>query len=411
MNFIIPDKITLVKKNISLLVLVYLRFFARLQLAKVRFVQKLKHRQLDIVGITGSAGKSSTLSACKAVLASSNLKIKTSENYNSESGLPLSILDLKIKSYHPVFWLLLIILAPIMLLINWRTYDVLLLEMGVDSASWPKNMDYLLSVVKPNIAIFLNVSLTHMMNFTSIDQVAEQKSKLANTASVAIINSQDKLVKKYTTNKNIINISPTKIKFDQYFLPDIYQISFGAALSLAQIFNINYQQAIKNIQDHFVLPPSRSSIIDGIKNTTIIDSSYNSAPFACQEFLKFLAQFKTKKIAVLGDMRELGKITAEEHQKIYELATKSADLIIGVGPECSKYFDDKANKFTNWWQASDFLKEKITGNETILVKGSQNTIFLEELVKSILKNPSDSSKLCRQSHQWLNVKSNYRSSN
>ena len=399
------------KKNISLLILVYLRFFARLQIAKVRFIQKLKHRQLDIVGITGSSGKSSTLSACKAILASSNLKIKTSENYNSESGLPLSILDLKIKSYHPVFWLLLIILAPIMLLINWRTYDILLLEMGIDSASWPKNMDYLLSVVKPNIAIFLNVSPVHMLNFDSLDQIAMEKAKLANSASVVIINSQDKLVKKYTTNKNIINLTPTKIKFDQFFLPDIYQVGFGAALSLAQIFNINYQQAIKNIQANFTLPPSRSSILAGIKETTIIDSSYNSSPLSCQELLKFLSSFKTKKIAILGDMRELGTASKEEHQKIYELATNSTDLIISVGKETSKYFGDKANKFPNWWTASDFLKEKITGGETILVKGSQNTIFLEELVKSILKNPSDSSKLCRQSSYWLKLKSNYRSSN
>ena len=110
-------------------------------------------------------------------------------------------------------------------------------------------------------------------------------------------------------------------------------------------------------------------------------------------------------------MRELGKSTPTEHQKLYELATKSADLIISVGPETSKYFGSKAQKFANWWTANEFLKENIIGGETVLVKGSQNTIFLEELVKSILKNPSDSSKLCRQSKFWLKTKSNYRSSN
>ena len=68
-------------------------------------------------------------------------------------------------------------------------------------------MDYLLSIVQPNIAIFLNVGSVHLNKFESLDQIAEQKAKLANTAKVAIINSQDKLVKKYTTNKNIININ------------------------------------------------------------------------------------------------------------------------------------------------------------------------------------------------------------
>lgn len=395
------------KKNISLLILSYLKLLSKIQLAKIRLIQKLKGKQLDIVGITGSAGKSSTLSACQAVL-SSHLKIKTNDGYNSESGLPLSILGLKISDYNLISWLIIVLLSPVKLLTNWHTYDVLILEMGIDSATWPKNMDFLLSVVQPNIAIFLNVSQVHLLNFTSLDQLAQEKTKLVNSAKVAIINSQDKLVKKYTQNKNIINITPTKIKSDRFFLPDIYQISFGAALSLAQIFNINHQQATKNIQTNFSLPPSRSSILKGIKNTTIIDSSYNSSPIACQELLKFLNTFKTKKIAVLGDMRELGKSTTTEHQKIYDLATKSADLIISVGPETQKYFGDKSKKFTYWWQAADFLKNQIQGDETILVKGSQNTIFLEELVKSILKNPSDSSKLCRQSPYWLKTKEKFK---
>ena len=396
------------KKNLSNLVLNYLKFFARLQLSKVRFIQKLKKKQLDIIGITGSAGKSSTLFACQAVL-SSHFKIKTNDGYNSESGLPLSIIGLKITNYNIFSWLKIIFLCPIKYLINWQTYDILILEMGVDSPIWPKNMDYLLSIVKPNIAIFLNVSSVHLINFKNIDQIAQEKAKLVNSAKTAIINDQDKLVKKYTQTKNIISLTPTKIKFDNFYLPDIYQVSFGAALSLARLFNINYDQAITNLQTKFILPPSRSSILEGIKNTTIIDSSYNSSPIACQEMLKFLSQSKAQKtIAVLGDMRELGDSSQEEHQKIYDLATKSTDLIISVGPETTKYFGDKSQKFNNWWTAAEFLKDQIKGDETILVKGSQNTIYLEELVKSILKNPADTAKLCRQSPYWLKIKAKFR---
>lgn len=408
------------KKNISNLVLNYLKFFAKAQLSKIRFLQKLKKRQLDIVGITGSAGKSSTLFACQAVL-SSHFKIKTNDGYNSESGLPLSIIGLKIRNYNLLSWLKIIFLCPVKLLTNWQSYDILILEMGIDSPTWPKNMDYLLSVVKPNIAIFLNVSSVHMMSFQSLDQIAQEKAKLINSAKTAIINSQDKLVKKYTQNPNIIEITPTKIKFEKIYLPDIYQISFGAALSLARIFNIKHDQAIQNIQKNLINPPSRSSILDGIKNTTIIDSSYNSSPIACQEMLKFLSTFKTRKIAVLGDMRELGKSSKEEHLKIYDLATKSADLIISVGPETKKYFAlpklpakegfVPTFNFIYWWEASEYLKNNLQGDETILVKGSQNTIYLEELVKSILKNPSDSQKLCRQSKYWLNVKNKFRNNN
>lgn len=395
------------KKNISLFVLAYIKFFAKIQLQKIRLVQKLKHRQLDIVGITGSAGKTSTLFACQTVL-SPHLKIKTNDGFNSESGLPLAIIGLKIKDYSLISWLKILLFSPLKILINWQSYDVLILEMGVDSPLWPHNMDYLLSIVKPNIGIFLNVSPVHMANFKDLDQIAQEKAKLINQAKTAIINVSDKLVKQYSQNKNIINLVPTKIKIANFYLPDIYQISFGAALSLARIFNINYNNAVKNLQTNFSLPPSRSSILKGIKNTTIIDSSYNSSPIACQEMLKFLDTFKTKKIAVLGDMRELGSSNESEHNNIYQQAIKTTDLLISVGPETKKYFSDKSNKFNYWWQAAEFLKEQLVGGETILIKGSQTNIYLEELVKSILKNPSDSSKLCRQSKWWLKTKNNFK---
>lgn len=398
------------KKNISLFVLAYIKFFAKIQLAKIRLIQKLKHRQLDIVGITGSAGKTSTLLACQTVL-SPFLKIKTNDGYNSESGLPLSIIGLKIKNYSLFSWLKILFLSPFKILTNWQGFDVLILEMGVDSPIWPHNMDYLLSIVKPNISIFLNVSPVHLTNFKNLDQIAQEKAKLINQSNTAIINDQDKLVKQYSQNKNIINLIPTKIKLDNFYLPDIYQISFGAALCLARIFNINYNDAVKSLQTNFSLPPSRSSILKGIKNTTIIDSSYNSSPIACQKMLEFLDTFKNKKIAVLGDMRELGSSNESEHNKIYQQALKTVDLLISVGPETKKYFGDKSIKFDYWWQAVEYLKQQIKGEETILVKGSQTNIYLEELVKSILQNPSDSSKLCRQSAWWLKTKQKFQIEN
>lgn len=398
------------KKYLSLIIVNYLRFFAKLQLNKVKFLQKKKHKQLDIVGITGSAGKSSCLLACQSVFPVS-FKVKTNDGYNSESGLPLSLLGLKITNYNPISWLKILILAPIKYLTNWQTYDVLILEMGIDSISWPKNMDYLLSIVKPNIGIFLNISPVHLESFSSLDQIAQEKAKLVNQAKVAIINPNDKLVSKYTQNLNIFPISPTNIKFNNLFLPSVYQISFGAALALAKLFNISYSDAIKNIQINFTLPPSRSSILKGIKNTTIIDSSYNSSPIACEELLKFLAQFKPKKtIAVLGDMRELGKSSPIEHRRIYQIALKSADTLISIGPQTKKYFGLKSKKFNYWWQASDYLNNIIKGNEVILIKGSQNTIYLEELIKPLLVNSSDSKLLCRQSKYWLKLKDKYKNS-
>jgi UDP-N-acetylmuramoyl-tripeptide--D-alanyl-D-alanine ligase len=127
--------------------------------------------------------------------------------------------------------------------------------------------------------------------------------------------------------------------------------------------------------------------------------------------LKLLATYPSPRLAVLGDMRELGPAAAGEHLKLYQLAQKSADTIVSIGPETKKYFGSSAIKFDFWWQAADYLKKNLPAHSTVLIKGSQNTIFLEELVKELLQNKSDSSKLCRQSPYWLKLKSRFRRSN
>lgn len=393
------------KQKLSSFFLSYLRFFARLQLQKI----KLLHPKLVTVGITGSAGKTSTLLACEAALKP-NFRVKTNYGGNSETGLPLNILGIKNPDYSLLSWTKIALLIPLKFLTNWKIYDLYLLEMGIDSPLPPKNMSFLLSIITPKIGIFLNVTPVHLENFSSLDQIAEEKSKLVNSAKIAIINDTDSLVKKYTTNKKVIFIRPTKINIPNYFLPDIYQISLGAAIALAKYLKIDQKTAVANLQNNFTLPPSRSSLFKGLNNSTIIDSSYNSSPLATIEMLNFLNTFKSPKIAVLGDMRELGKASKKSHQEIYQQAIKSADTIISVGPQTSRYFGNKVKKFLYWWQAADYLKNNLPKNSTILIKGSQNTIFLEEIVKTLLQNKSDLKKICRQSPYWLKVKSKFRNS-
>jgi len=394
------------KQKISLLFLGYLRFFARLQLHKI----KLLNPKLKIVGITGSAGKTSTLLAAESALTP-NFKVKTNYGGNSESGIPLNILGFKNPDFTLLSWLKIAFFAPFKLLTNWETYDVYLVEMGIDSPKSPKNMSYLLSIIKPDLGVFLNITPVHLENFSSLDQIAQEKAKLVNSTATAIINKSDPLVKKYTYNKNTIPIKAVKIDIPNFVLPGIYDISLGAALAIAKYFNLDNSTSINNIKNNFRLPPGRSSILKGINNSIIIDSSYNSSPLATSEMLSFLASYPSPKIAVLGDMRELGAASKISHQNLYQTALNSADIIISVGPECSRYFGSKAKKFMFWWQASDYLKNNLPQNATILVKGSQNAIFLEELIKELLKNKSDISKLCRQSKYWLKIKTKFQTEN
>lgn len=392
------------KKNLSLLFLYHLRFFARLQLAKI----KLINPKLVIIGITGSTGKTSTLLATEAALTP-NFRVKTNYGGNSESGIPLNILGFNNPDFSFLSWLIIALLTPFKLLTNWKIYDIYLLEMGIDSAKSPKNMSYLLSIVKPDIGVFLNVTPVHLENFSSLDQIAQEKAKLTNIAKIAIINKSDPLVKKYTKNKNIIAIKPTKMVIPNYLLPDIYEISLGTAMAISKTVNLETSIAIDNLKNNFHLPPSRSSVLKGISNSTIIDSSYNSSPLATSEMLNFLAPCPSPKIAVLGDMRELGSASELSHQNLYKNALNSADIIISIGPETSRFFGPKAKKFMYWWQAADYLKNYLPQNATILIKGSQNTIFLEELVKQLvptnqLKNYLSNQLICRQSKYWIKEK-------
>lgn len=405
-------KINLMKSSISLLFLRYLRFLARLQLRK--------NPQAIIVGITGSAGKTSTLLACEAALKN-HFKVKSNSGSNSESGIPLSILGLKVTDFSFFDWLKIALLAPIKLLTNWEKYEIYLVEMGIDSAAPPKNMEYLLSIIQPQIAIFLNVTSVHQQNFSSLDQIAAEKAKLANTAQIAIINPDDSLVVKYTTNPHRLFIKPLKITY-RHPLPSIYHLSFGAASTLANHLGLDSKTITNNLGKYFKLPPSRSTILRGLHHSIIIDSSYNSSPLAAKEMLDFLKTYPSftrrspsvggPRIAILGDMRELGSASPTTHQELYQTALKSADILISVGPETTKYFGQKSRKFTYWWQASDYLQshpELVSGSH-ILIKGSQNTIYLEELVKSFLKNPSDAKLLCRQSPYWLKTKEKFKNS-
>jgi UDP-N-acetylmuramoyl-tripeptide--D-alanyl-D-alanine ligase len=398
-----------VKRIFSLTFLKYLRFWSKIQVSKVKFIQQIRGKKLTIVGITGSAGKTSCLLACQAALGY-KFKIKTNIDGNSESGIPLSILNLKITDYSAKNWLKILFLAPLSLLTNWQSYEIFLVEMGIDSQYPPKNMDYLLSIIKPNIGIFLNVSPVHLENFNSLDQIAFDKAKMINVSPLGIVNLNDPLVKKYSHPQKLIAITKTKINIPEFALPQAFQTTFNAALSLAKLIGLSESEAITNLQKDFHLPESRSSILKGIKDSTIIDSSYNSSPLACQEMLVLLKNYPQPRIAVLGDMRELGSATNVAHRQIYQSALKSADTIISVGPETNKYFGPKTNKFLYWWQATDFLKNTLSLKSTILAKGSQNDIFLEELVKSLLQNSSDINKLCRQSPYWLKLKEKFRKS-
>jgi len=153
--------------------------------------------------------------------------------------------------------------------------------------------------------------------------------------------------------------------------------------------------------------------LPGVGGSLIIDDTYNASPQAMKAALDTLYRLKASyKIAILGNMNELGKYSKKAHQEIGRYCDpKKIDLVITIGPDANQYLAEAAKDkgcqvktFNNPYSAGKFAKSQIKENTAILVKGSQNGVFAEEAVKLLLANSADSNKLVRQSPEWLRKK-------
>jgi len=152
------------------------------------------------------------------------------------------------------------------------------------------------------------------------------------------------------------------------------------------------------------------SIFRGIKNSILIDSSYNNATLApiidLLDFLKNLSE-KKRKVAIIGDMRELGSMSEKLHKVVAKKIAETVDFAILIGPMMRDYVvpilkEKKANhvSFNTFSEAKDFILKNIKINDVILVKSSQNTLFLERVVQMLLADSKDEARLCRRGSFW-----------
>ena len=194
---------------------------------------------------------------------------------------------------------------------------------------------------------------------------------------------------------------------------NIRSITGAAAAGLACGMNIDeVAAALTKIK-----PVSgRMNILRGTQGCILLDDTYNASPVAMENSLKTLYSLEaSRKIAVLGDMNELGDSSKLEHEKIGRLCDpKQLDLLITVGKLAKKHLAPIAEKngckilsFDKSPEAGEFLKSKGIKDSTILFKGSQGGIYLEEAIKPLLNNPADSQKLVRQSETWLKKKQQF----
>lgn len=414
--------------------------------------------QPKIIGITGSVGKTSTRDALYTVLKKKFRVRKPEKNFNNEIGLPLSILGIRHHGRSFTGWFFALARAYVKTIFRDEKFpEVLILEYGIDH---PKDMDYLLSIARPAIAVVTAIGdmPVHVEFFRNPEEVAREKAKLVssvNPTGHVILNHDDDVVydmKERTKAHQItfgfeehaeVRISNLKlqmkkegdagdvpegiifkIEYNGNFVPVRLRDTFGvpqacasaAAAAAALVLGMNLVDIANTLQE-YTAPPGRMRLLRGIKKSYILDDTYNAAPEAMRSALDTLKNLPGKrKIAMLGDMLEIGKYTEQVHRAVGDQTAEFVDMLFTVGPR-AKFIADEAKtrglqaggrkleaaqvySFDDAIEAGRALDPLIEEGDLILVKGSQ-ALRMEKAVEEIMARPDKAKELLvRQEEYW-----------
>ncbi|MBU1102327.1 UDP-N-acetylmuramoyl-tripeptide--D-alanyl-D-alanine ligase [Patescibacteria group bacterium] len=398
-----------------------------------------------IVGVTGSVGKTSSKEAIFAVLKNKFNVRRNQKNYNNEIGVPLTILGQETGGRSFLHWLK-VFLAGFFGIFYTRKYpEVLVLEMGADRIG---DIAYLVSFVHCRVGVITAIGEipVHVEFFQGAGQVAQEKSTLIKSLDKdgwAVLNFDDERVKAmiaktkakifgygfseeadlrvFNLEQHLENLEEAFISFKVDYrgsnVPIRLKKILGehqicpilAAIAVGLTFKMNLVEISKALQD-YRLPPGRLRLFGAIKNSWVIDDTYNSSPSSALAALEVLFKTKGRKIAALGDMLELGAFTEEAHRQVGAKAAKCVDLLLIVG-ERSIFVADQAEKegmaedkilhFASSEEAARILQDLMREGDVVLVKGSQS-MRMEKIVKEIMAEPERAKELLvRQDKEWL----------
>ena len=404
-----------------------------------------KYRPI-IIGITGSVGKTSTKEAVFTVLSAyggsaeggkDKFKVRTNDaSFNNEIGFPMAILGLKKPGR--LIWIPNLLKSLKLVFLKSKSYPkILVLEMGADK---PGDIEYLIEIAKPKIGIVTAVGdlPVHLEFYSGPEEVAKEKSKLIQVLpsdGFAVLNYDDEAVfrmndlsraEKMTfgfnsgadirasdlmyfieAGKDIAGGLAFKLNYNNNSVPfrlpnalgrhQIYAVLAASAIGLHFGMNlVEISQALEKME----FPKQRMRLMKGIRDSLIIDDSYNASPLSTHAALDTLKEFGDKviaktghgrKIAVLGDMRELGVFTEKAHRLIGNLAGEKAEYLFTVGPAAKFIADSAFNQlpkenimsFDSSKEAGEYLKNFIQEGDIVLVKGSR-AMEMEKVVEAMV---------------------------
>ncbi|MDO8591685.1 MAG: UDP-N-acetylmuramoyl-tripeptide--D-alanyl-D-alanine ligase [bacterium] len=396
-----------------------------------------KKNNFKVVAVAGSLGKTSTKLAIAQVLGAKYKVRHQGGNYNDIVTVPLIFFGHSTPSlFNPFSWMG-IFWSNETQLHKKYPYEVVIVEVGTDG---PGQIVEYAKFLKADIGVLTAVAPEHMEFFDDLDAVAKEELQIANLSEKIIVNTDFvepkylKTIKNPTTTyamKTTANISLENVKFAVFSAnfdvlennklllsaqheavaePRLYAVA--GAVAVARELGMEPGE-IKTGLDGLKPTAGRMQKLGGINNSTIIDDTYNASPPAMKAALDTLYRLDApQKIAILGNMNELGSYSKAAHEEIGNYCDpKKLDLVITLGPDANKYLAPaaeakgcKVQQFENPYLVGDYLKLIIKNRALILAKGSQNRVFAEEAVKLLLANPADAKKLVRQSDSWLKIK-------
>ncbi len=337
---------------------------------------------LKTIGITGSIGKSTTKELAADVLAQHYATARNYGNLNNEIGLPISLLRLG------------------------NGFDRAILEMGFYV---PGEIAFLCELAKPEIGIVTNVTPVHAERAGSLEVIAAGKAELVQALPAhgwAILNHDDPLVRAmsektaakvfyYGTTPDadlwadeIVGLGINGLKFKLHHRSDVIDMQVPMvgkhsimtilrSVALAIVEGLTWREISDGLK--FSRSQLRLVVVHLKNGATLLDDSYNSSPDSCVAALDLLSEMPGRKVAILGDMLELGSYEVEGHERVGKKAAESANALIAIGNRARTFVvaavahglpESQTYWFADVPAAIPFIRDYLVEGDTALVKGS-----------------------------------------
>lgn len=389
--FLIDKNHEFYKKDISLIevndTLLALGSLARFYLDKFN---------VDLIGVTGSVGKTSTRDIIYSVLNEKYKTLKNELNYNNEIGIPKTLFNLD------------------------YSYEKAVIEMGIDKKG---DISYFKTIAPLKHAVISNIGLSHIANFKNQEGIFHAKMEIAkdfNKENTLIVNGDDNFLKTlkdkklpynlltygfdkdntiYCVSYEIVN---GKINFKVNFKNKVYDYTIPStakhniynamsAILIGNLYNLTYEEIKKGLES-VSFTEGRLTIINK-KDITIINDCYNASLDSIKSALNVLSTFKTRKVAILGDVLETGSYEEEIHKNIGKSIIGNTDILILVGDSIKYTYDeviknnfnkDNIYVFNTYEDVIKNIDNIIKKGDTILLKASHG-IKLSNVVEYLDK--------------------------